>query len=120
VFSGAALDSDSPSNASVMKQRAIDAGIPAKQIFIDEHSENTEQNAKNSSKIFADQKINTVILVTSGYHQRRASMEFNEFSGNVLVKNKPVAADKDWSPWWWATPWGWWLAIGEFTKSLVR
>lgn len=120
VFSGAALDSDSPSNASVMKQRAVDAGVPPKQIFIDEHAENTEQNARNSSKIFVDQKINTVILVTSGYHQRRASLEFNEFSGNVLIKNKPVTSDKDWSSFWWATPWGWWLAVGEFVKSVVR
>lgn len=120
VFSGAALDADSPSNASVMKQRAMEAGVPAKQIFIDELAENTEQNAKNSGKIFAAQKVNTVILVTSGYHQRRASMEFNEFAGNVLIKNKPVAVDKDWSPWWWATPWGWWLALGELAKGIVR
>jgi uncharacterized SAM-binding protein YcdF (DUF218 family) len=120
VFSGAALDTGSPSNALVMKQRAVAAGVPSGKIFIDEHSNNTAENAKNSNNIFADEKINTIILVTSGYHQRRASMEFNEFASNVLVKNKPVVADKDWSPWWWVTPWGWWLALGELVKSIVR
>lgn len=120
VFSGAALDTGSPSNALVMKQRAVAAGVPSGKIFIDEHSNNTAENAKNSNNIFADEKINTIILVTSGYHQRRASMEFNEFASNVLVKNKPVVADKDWSSWWWVTPWGWWLALGELVKSIVR
>lgn len=120
IFAGAAQDKSGPSNAAVMKQRALDSGIPNSAIFIDEFSETTEQNAANTADLLSDNNIKTVILVTSGYHQRRASLEFARYTGEgIEIKNYPVTVDKDWSPFWWMTPRGWWLAGSELVKIIA-
>ena len=102
-----------------MRDRAINAGVPSGDILIDEYSRNTTENAKNSSEIFKDNNIEKVILVTSGYHQRRASLEFNQKSPNVMVLNAPVLSDKNWGFFWWLNPYNWWLASSEAIKILA-
>lgn len=119
IFSGAAQDKTGPSNAAVMQTRAIKAGVPQTAIDLDEYSETTRQNAENTQSIFASRGIKSVILVTSGYHQRRASLEFNKRAQNVTILNHPVANDKDWSMWWWASPRGWFLSVGEVVKIIA-
>jgi uncharacterized SAM-binding protein YcdF (DUF218 family) len=119
IFSGAAVDKTGPSNAAVMKTLATNSGVPASDIYIDEYSETTKQNAENTKSIFEAHGIKSVILVTSGYHQRRASLEFSKRASGIKIVNGPVLADKDWSFWWWVTPYGWWLAISELFKIVV-
>lgn len=119
VLSGAAQDKTGLSNAAAMRMRALEAGVPQTAMYVDEFSENTQQNAENSLSIFERHGFERVILVTSGYHQRRASLEFEKRSGNVEVLNHPLLHDKDWSLWWWLTPRGWWLAGGELVKVIA-
>ena len=119
VLSGAAQDKSGPSNAAVMKLQAIEAGVPSSAIYIDEDAETTEENAANSQSIFADHDFKTVILVTSGYHQRRANLEFEKRAGSIEILNHPLTSDQDWSFWWWATPRGWWLAGSEVIKVIA-
>jgi uncharacterized SAM-binding protein YcdF (DUF218 family) len=119
IFSGAAQDKSGPSNAAVMQARAIAAGVPKANIFLDEYAATTKQNAENTQTIFASQNIKSIILVTSGYHQRRASLEFEKRATGVTVLNHPVARDQDWSIWWWTNPHGWILAVGEFFKIIA-
>ncbi|MEP7205046.1 MAG: YdcF family protein [Candidatus Saccharibacteria bacterium] len=119
IFSGAAQDKSGPSNAAVMKARAIASGVPKSAIVLDETSATTQQNAENSETLFTERNIKSIILVTSGYHQRRASLEFNKTNSGVKVLNHPVARDQDWSVWWWTYPRGWGLAISEFFKIIV-
>jgi uncharacterized SAM-binding protein YcdF (DUF218 family) len=119
IFSGAAQDKSGISNAAAMKQRAISAGVPTSAILLDEYSETTKQNAENTITIFASNNITKVILVTSGYHQRRASLEFNKRAEGVTILNHPVANDQDWSMWWWVTPRGWTLAVSELFKIIA-
>lgn len=116
IFSGAASDPSSPSNATVMQRQAQAAGVPADKILIDGMSETTEQNAANAHSIFETHNIHSVILVTSAYHQRRAYLEFTKFNPGVSVRNSPVPQDDQWSGLWWLTPLGWWLALGELVK----
>ncbi len=119
IFSGAAQDKSGPSNAAVMKKMAISVGVPSKDIYIDEYSETTGQNAQNAQTIFVENNIRSVLLVTSGYHQRRSSLEFKKNNVSVVILNSPVQTDKDWSFWWWTSLRGWWLAISEVVKIIV-
>lgn len=119
VFSGAAQDKTGPSNAAAMRNRAVNAGIPVNAIYIEENSATTGENAMNSQTIFEENEYSSIILVTSGYHQRRSTLEFKNESTAVTVYNHPVLNDKDWSFWWWATPRGWWLAGGEIAKIMA-
>lgn len=120
VFSGAAADKSGPSNASVMRAQAIDAGVPESAIITEGASETTRQNAQLTSNVFATHDFRRVILVTSAYHQRRASIEFHQYTaGNTQVVNHPVQHDKQWSQWWWLTPTGWWLALSELVKIVL-
>ena len=121
IFSGAAADSSGPSNARAMSRRALEAGVPATAIIIEELSRTTAENALNTSMFIAEQDIDRIILVTSAYHQRRASLEFSAILGpSVAIVNHPVATDKQWVGfWWWTTGRGWWLAGGELIKILA-
>lgn len=119
VLSGAAEDKSGPSNAAAMKERAVDSGVPASAIYLDESSETTKQNAKNAQSLFVAHDISSIILVTSGYHQKRASLEFNKNNSNIFIKNHPVLTDQDWSMWWWTSPRGWTLAVTELFKIVV-
>lgn len=121
IFSGAAADSSGPSNAEAMQRRAVAAGIPASNIVIEEFSRTTAENALNTSQFIADRKLKKIILVTSAYHQRRASLEFGANLGPAVdIVNHPVARDKQWvGAWWWTTKNGWWLAVGELVKIVA-
>lgn len=119
IFSGAAQDKSGPSNAAAMESRAMAAGIPESDILIEEFSETTQQNAANTQSIFAENGFNKVILVTSGYHQRRANIEFERRASDVTILNYPLTNDDDWSALWWLTPRGWWLAVGEIVKIII-
>ena len=119
VLSGAALDKSGPSNAEAMKQQAQASGVPEYAILVDEDAANTQQNAENTQSIIKDREFEDIILVTSGYHQRRASLEFNKLANGVTIRNYPVMNDRDWNWLWWATPRGWWLAGGEVAKIIA-
>lgn len=119
VLSGAAFDKTGPSNAAAMKVQAQEAGVPDYAILIDEEAVNTQQNAKNTQSILDERNFNDAILVTSGYHQRRASLEFNKRAGDTVIRNYPVVRDSDWDWYWWATPRGWWLTGGEIVKIIA-
>jgi uncharacterized SAM-binding protein YcdF (DUF218 family) len=118
IFSGAAQDKSGPSNAAAMRHEAQVAGVPFKDIILEEYGATTKQNAENTQTIFQENGIKSVILVTSGYHQRRAALEFGTRSG-VIVRNHPVPSDDQWSAFWWATPIGWFLAVSEFMKIIA-
>ena len=120
VLSGAAQDKTGLSNAAAMKLQAQADGVPSDAILLDEASENTAQNAQDTESIFETRGFHNVILVTSGYHQRRADLEFEKSAGtSVKILNHPLLTDRDWSFWWWTTPSGWWLAGSEVVKIIA-
>jgi uncharacterized SAM-binding protein YcdF (DUF218 family) len=120
VFSGAALDKSGPSNAEAMRKIAINSGVPPSAILLEEDSANTEENAANTRALIEKHSLRRIILVTSAYHQRRASLEFSDRSAGtaLFVVNHPVAHDKQWSEYWYLTPSGWWLVVSELVKVI--
>lgn len=118
VFSGAALDKSGPSNAETMRRHAIEIGVPAEAIHIEETSETTKENAAKTVDLFEQQHITHIIVVTSPYHERRAVLEFQRRSSALTVQAHPTLTDKYWPIWWWVTPYGWYLAISELIKTI--
>ena len=119
IFSGAAQDKTGPSNAEAMQRQAIEAGVPDSATLIDVESASTQQNAENTKEIFSKEGYDDIILVTSGYHQRRASLEFNKLAENITIRNYPVTSDDDWGLFWFVSPRGWWLSGGELVKIVA-
>lgn len=119
VFSGAAEDENSPSNAAVMRGIAMASGVPDEAISIDEYGRTTKENAEETADLLNTENIQSMILVTSGYHQRRTSLEFGQRFKGTVIRNHPVPRDSQWSFWWWLTPVGWYLALGEVARILL-
>jgi len=120
IVSGAAADPSGPSNADVMKRQAIEAGVAEEDIMVESSAQTTKQNAQRTKELLMEAgggAVKRVILVTSPYHQRRASLEFRALAGNgITIVNHPTPDDPDWSNVWWLTPRGWWLVVGELVK----
>lgn len=120
LFSGAAADKSGPSNASAMREYALAEGVPNSAILTEEFSETTRQNAQLSNSVFVNNEYARAILVTSGYHQRRAGIEFrNSVASSVEVIDHPVSRDGQWSEGWWMTVTGWRLALSELIKIIL-
>ena len=119
IFSGAAQDKTGLSNAAAMRLRALNTGVPDDAIYVEEDAATTEENAQKTHTIFTENDFSTIILVTSGYHERRSTLEFERSNPDIAVLSHPLLNDKDWSFFWWLSPRGWWLAGGEIAKIIA-
>jgi uncharacterized SAM-binding protein YcdF (DUF218 family) len=117
IFSGAALDPNSPSNAKTMAAAALAAGVPSSAISLDEEASNTRENASGVASIIKDKHLNSIILVTSPYHQRRAGIAFARALGpNFRIINHS-SIDANWRrSHWWATDTSRALTFAELQK----
>lgn len=119
IFSGAALDTSGPSNAEAMRAQALKAGVPDEDIILDTKAIDTAANAAGTQALLTS-RDKRVILVTSPYHQRRASVEFQKVLGDsVTVVNHPTPYDSAWGTYWWLSPYSWYLVVSEAVKTLV-
>lgn len=77
------------SKADAMGMLLEALGVPDDAILIEGSSRNTRQNAVFTEKLAADRGIGRVLLVTSGWHLRRAEATFRRVGLDVI----PVAID---------------------------
>jgi uncharacterized SAM-binding protein YcdF (DUF218 family) len=88
--------------ASLMKEHAEYLGIPGKHILIEDKSRTTEENAEYTSEILKKHGYKSILLVTSPYHSKRASLIFQRVLGEeIKVISAPV--ERSWfrfSDWW--------------------
>jgi len=75
--------------AEVMRALAIDQGIPAGQIVLEEHAANTHENVTYVSRILHDHKWKRILLVSSPYHMRRALLVWRKVAPDVEVVPTP-------------------------------
>ena len=111
VFSGASADPDSISNAEAMRQIAEADGVPMEDVYLDEHSQDTKQNAQNVVEILHQLGAKSVILVSSPYHLRRVKMNFMLVDDKINYRTV-AAEDNNWH-WWFLKPNGWVIAAKE-------
>ncbi|MGV6827417.1 MAG: YdcF family protein, partial [bacterium] len=57
----------------------IAMGLPEEVIVRESSSRNTYENAKNTSRLLAENNIQRILLVTSAFHMRRATAVFEQF-----------------------------------------
>ncbi|HEX9365404.1 MAG TPA: ElyC/SanA/YdcF family protein [Vicinamibacterales bacterium] len=71
--------------AEVMRALAIDRGIPAGAIVLEQHSTNTHQMAVLVNDILNDRHWTSILLVSSPYHMRRVTMVWRKVAPAVRV-----------------------------------
>ena len=88
--------------AGLMKDHAESLDVPAGKILLEDKSRSTEEDAIYTKEILQRNRISSIILVTSPYHSRRASIIFERVLGkDIGIVNAP--ADQSWfeiSEWW--------------------
>lgn len=121
IFSGAALDPESPSNAKAMALLAEHEGVPASAIELDESAMDTRQNATGVARIVSRENYHSIILVTSPYHQRRAYLVFRRALGKNFTIINHSSIDQSWRRSnWWATQYSRDLTISEAQKVVYE
>lgn len=116
IFSGAAAEGDI-SNAAAMRNIASSMGVPKSDILIEEKSVDTVENAKFTSEIIKSKGYQSIILVTSPYHQRRTMELFQDELGEGFKIINQSAIDEDWrKKGWWESNVARFLTIGELGK----
>ena len=115
VFSGAAIDPESVSSAEIMRREALRQGVPESAVLAEGASTTTEENAAEVAKLMAGRKLHSAILVTSPYHQRRASLLFERALAPAGLSFLNHPAD---DPAWDADRW--WIHEPSRTLTLVE
>lgn len=77
--------------AEVMMYQALELGLPEDVIVIEDASNTTIENARFTKQFLETHEIDSILLVTSAYHSRRARRIFtDEFGENISVVMQPA------------------------------
>jgi len=79
------------SEAESMRLMLRDFGVPEKAMILEGASRNTRENARFTAKLLRDLNVDTVLLVTSALHMKRAMAHFRAEGLNVI----PAATDHE-------------------------
>lgn len=107
VFAGSSEDPASLPSAEIMKREAGRLGVPSDRVLTEPSSATTKENATRVADLLRAHEIRRVILVTSPYHQRRASLLFaRQLAGSGITFGNYPARDSEWdaSLWWTREP----------------
>jgi uncharacterized SAM-binding protein YcdF (DUF218 family)/glycosyltransferase involved in cell wall biosynthesis len=89
--------------AEVMKAVAVDNGIPADAILLEEDAANTYENVAFTNRILAEHGWRRVLLVSSPYHMRRALLTWKHAAPDVAVTPTPVPQSEFYASRWGAS-----------------
>jgi uncharacterized SAM-binding protein YcdF (DUF218 family) len=84
VLSGGTTRQGEPAEAASMQAFLLDLGVPASAMLLEDRSLTTGENARLTAALLRPQGVDTVILVTSALHMRRARAEF-ELAGLKVI-----------------------------------
>jgi len=76
--------------AQAMRALAIDAGVPASAIVLEERATNTYENVKFVDELLRSRGATRILLVSSPYHMRRALLVWHRQAPQLTVIPTPV------------------------------
>lgn len=121
-----AKEKRNPPFVELAKIELIKQGVPADKIEILEAKVGgTIDEARITEKTAAERRWNSVLLVTSGYHSRRALQTFervfaeNNLETEIGIAAAPVGQQTPPPFSWWLSPFGWQSVAGEYVKSVA-
>ncbi len=74
----------------VMKALAVSQGVPQEAIILENEAKNTFENVKFTKEILNKNSWDKIILVSSPYHMRRASLVFAKIAKDIQVAYAPI------------------------------
>src|SRR5262249_53016135 len=80
--------------AEAMRALAVDQGVPASAIALEEHATNTYQNVRFVDDILRDHHWQRILLVSSPYHMRRALLVWRKQAPAITVIPTPATVSQ--------------------------
>ncbi|MDP3703693.1 MAG: YdcF family protein, partial [Candidatus Omnitrophota bacterium] len=76
--------------AEVMKALAVSLGVPAEAIILEESAGNTRENVRLSAALLRTKGFDSVLVVSSPYHMRRASLVWRKEAPDIAAIWTPI------------------------------
>jgi uncharacterized SAM-binding protein YcdF (DUF218 family) len=91
--------------AHVMREQALRLGLPDAAMILETQSQTTIENAVYSKRLCEERHIDSILLVTSAYHSRRARMAFLDvMDGAINISIQPAIEEGFCTTCWWYQP----------------
>jgi uncharacterized SAM-binding protein YcdF (DUF218 family)/glycosyltransferase involved in cell wall biosynthesis len=75
--------------AESMRDLAVQQGVPSSAIVLEQRATNTHENVVFTDEILRDHKSKSILLVSSPYHMRRATMVWHKLAPDITVTPTP-------------------------------
>ncbi len=97
LMTGGLNPEDNAIEAAVMQQIAVELGASSSAILLESRATSTYENVAFSNSILEEQNLDSVILVTEGFHMFRAAAVANGFGWNYTIA--PTNESPCWQRW---------------------
>lgn len=91
IFTGGVGEGNIRSDAWVAGQYAIEQGVPAEHILLEEESVITQENIANAKKIMDENGYRTVIIVSDPLHMKRAMLMARDYGIEAYSSPTPTS-----------------------------
>ena len=91
IFTGGVGEGNTLSDAFAAKEYAVEKGIPAEVIFLEERSTITEENLKYAKEIMEENSWNTALIVSDPLHMKRAMLMAKDFGMESYSSPTPTS-----------------------------
>jgi uncharacterized SAM-binding protein YcdF (DUF218 family) len=121
IMSGGGRLTSRLAEADLMLMEARDLGVDPAAVLLERESESTYENAVYVKQLMLENQFDSMLLVTSNYHTRRAGQIFKKVFAGTGVKILTVSApDPKFSPGsWWKSAEGQQKALTELANMVV-
>jgi len=103
-------------SAQSLREKAIDLGVAAEVIRMEAVSSGTHESLEAIAPILRAEGVQSIALVTSPYHQRRAFLTARKALPGVRIVNRP-ARPSNWDPRrWWRRAYTRRIVVREYAK----